>query len=80
MWAYAFEVWANGIKVWANAIKVRANAIKIQDQHKKIRKHCFGNWSFKIIETKYEYCNTHSKHFVARKKFIFISICDDLGF
>ena len=21
-----------------------ANAIQIQDQHKKIRKHCFGNW------------------------------------
>ena len=26
---------------WVNAIKVLANAFKIQDQHKKIRKHCF---------------------------------------
>ena len=31
---------------WVNAIKVWANAIKIQDQHKKIRKHCLGNWQF----------------------------------
>ena len=37
---------------------------------------------FEIIETKYEYFNTLSKHFVESKKrkSIFISICVDLAF
>jgi len=36
-----------------------------------------GNWSFKMIETKYEYFNTHSKHFVGSKNpffFVFVLI------
>ena len=49
---------------WVNAIKVWANAIKIQDQNKKIRKHCFRKLIIWIIETKYEYFNALSKHFV----------------
>ena len=33
----------------------------------KIRKHCFRKLIIKIIETKYEYFNTYSKHFVGSK-------------
>ena len=78
MWANAIKVWANAIKMWANAIKVWANTIKIQVRHKKSANIVLGNWQFKRIETKYEYFNTLSKHFVECKNSL--SICVDLAF
>ena len=70
VWAYAVKVWANAIKVWANDIKVLAKAIKIQVQTKKPANIVLGNWPFKTIETKYEYFNIHSKHFVGGSKHV----------
>ena len=52
----------NAIKVWADAIKVWANAIRIQDQHKNICKHCWMKLKLRIVDTKYVYFNTISKH------------------
>ena len=76
VWANAIKVWANAIKMWANAIKVWANAIKIQVRHKKSANIVLGNLQFKRIETKYEYFNNLSKHFVeCQKKLFFKYLC-----